>query len=586
MADLYDLLQQPQQQTVKKGFQLSDLLPAAGGIVGGIGGTILGGPIGGVAGATLLAGAGEATRQKSQGEGLNIKKIGTESLISGAGELAGLGLAKAGGKVLGSVGSGLTKTGENVALRGTRLNSGQLTKFASQHGEDVAQLLQRYGGQITDESIIPVQESFNQIAKKSGIKISKNEISDIFIKTINDLKKSSPSYNKNLAIKLEGELNNVLSGIKGKTADIGDIYKQVQSYDSLVKNFASDPVVAGENRLTANLLRESVQKAANNAGLKTSTGTLKETGLELSKLYDAQKLIAKQSNLGRGSLPLGLTKLLAATAGGVGGVVGGFPGAAAGVALTETINNPKVLNAASKLLTRSGESIASKATSPTFRVGSELIGQLGAQGIKSSNQLNQTQGNEIDLNSLLNPYGSNSQSSQIKNQQVQLSNQDLAQLMILDLAETGGKNLSAIQAIGKLLQPSETTTKKTEAQVAREDTLSLAQTALDTILNNQNIKTGLINKPITELKSKVGLADQDTLSFNTQLAMLKAGIAKARAGTSFTPNEEKLLNQYSPTPGDSRQQIITKLNNLVQFFASRPDAGTDNVANLLNQYSQ
>ena len=53
------------------------------------------------------------------------------------------------------------------------------------------------------------------------------------------------------------------------------------------------------------------------------------------------------------------------------------------------------------------------------------------------------------------------------------------------------------------------------------------------------------------------------------LAQIKATIAKARAGTSFTPNEEKLLNKYSPSEGDSEQVLRTKLNGLRALFKTK-----------------
>jgi len=146
-------------------------------------------------------------------------------------------------------------------------------------------------------------------------------------------------------------------------------------------------------------------------------------------------------------------------------------------------------------------------------------------------------------------------------------------LMMIDAQKTGGKNLGTIKALAELAKPS-ASDKKTEVQVARDDAAFLASDALDFLNNNKNIKTGFVNAPLEGLAAKFGKADPTTLEFNTKISQLKAVIAKSRAGTSFTPNEQKLLDLYTATVGDSLQQIKTKLKGVVQFYAQRPNAGS------------
>jgi hypothetical protein len=120
-------------------------------------------------------------------------------------------------------------------------------------------------------------------------------------------------------------------------------------------------------------------------------------------------------------------------------------------------------------------------------------------------------------------------------------------------------------------------TKKTEQQLARDDAIAVANSALADMMDpNKKIVTGLLSK-LEEAKagSIAGYfmkGNEDTLTFNRKIMMLKAAIAKARAGTSFTPNEEKLLNSYTPAIGDSKQMIMQKLNNLVAFYQTKADA--------------
>ncbi len=122
-----------------------------------------------------------------------------------------------------------------------------------------------------------------------------------------------------------------------------------------------------------------------------------------------------------------------------------------------------------------------------------------------------------------------------------------------------------IKGLYELQQKATEEKPKTEAQQAREDSAYLVERAISQ-LQEGNLQLGPIAGPLEELKSKVNAGDPSTLAFNRTVAALKGAIAKARAGTSFTPNEEKLLDQYTPSVGDSYQQVVTKLQALQEFF--------------------
>jgi len=113
---------------------------------------------------------------------------------------------------------------------------------------------------------------------------------------------------------------------------------------------------------------------------------------------------------------------------------------------------------------------------------------------------------------------------------------------------------------------------KTEAQVARGSVYSIAQEALADLKSDPKIITGTLSR-LEEAKAGGTLGyifkgDPATLGFNRKISNLIASIAKARAGTSFTPNEEKMLNKYAPKVGDSRQMLEQKLSNLVNFYGT------------------
>ena len=54
---------------------------------------------------------------------------------------------------------------------------------------------------------------------------------------------------------------------------------------------------------------------------------------------------------------------------------------------------------------------------------------------------------------------------------------------------------------------------------------------------------------------------------------LQATIAKERGGTSFTANEQALLEQYTPTINNSPSVIQSKLQALKQYFDSSLPTG-------------
>lgn len=148
------------------------------------------------------------------------------------------------------------------------------------------------------------------------------------------------------------------------------------------------------------------------------------------------------------------------------------------------------------------------------------------------------------------------------------SEENIQQLVIQDIQSTGGKNVNTLLKLYETFGQTEQAkpVKQTEAQRARDEAAALTEDALAQ-LEAGSINTGFASGKVEGVKSFFGAADQETADFNTTISALKAAIAKARAGTSFTPNEERLLNQYAPKVGDSGQQLRTKLRNLQRIYS-------------------
>lgn len=118
-------------------------------------------------------------------------------------------------------------------------------------------------------------------------------------------------------------------------------------------------------------------------------------------------------------------------------------------------------------------------------------------------------------------------------------------------------------ALDALVKAGPAADKKTEAQRSADAATGIAKSALADFTKG-GIKTGPLAL-VEEGKSKLGTqgsGDEKTIKFNVKITSLKAMIAKARAGTSFTANEEKMLNRYTPTIGDTSQQLRIKLEML------------------------
>jgi len=119
----------PKKEEEKEGFRLTDLLPTAGAIGGGILGAPFGGIPGIIAGSAIGGGLGKGAEQLFEGDDLNIGDIGKEAALSGAlggigggvGRLLGGGALKAGGAA--ARGAGIASKSTIKSFKGQENNS-------------------------------------------------------------------------------------------------------------------------------------------------------------------------------------------------------------------------------------------------------------------------------------------------------------------------------------------------------------------------------------------------------------------------------------------------------------------------------
>ena len=300
----------------------------------------------------LLPGAGVGALQ-----GISKENVTPESLIGdtalGAGG-AGLlhGLFGMGGQAFQIGGKALTKIGEGLSVKTLRPSPSQQAKFAQETGEKLGEFLQKRnlqgaGFDQIDTHIAPIQQSFDEAG--SSVIVKSSDILNKFDEQIKRLKQSVLPADKQKAQALKAIKNNFKE--KYGSGDIGgDVVTSLrQDVDKGIRDFKLDETTKGPLNLVRDVLQNSIRDSADKAGVTIGDMSVKEAGVELSKLYKLLDIAEKQQYLGQGASPFGLRTLLGA---GAGGAMGGLPGAVAGMAATNVANNPGVLSSGSKAASR------------------------------------------------------------------------------------------------------------------------------------------------------------------------------------------------------------------------------------------
>lgn len=576
---------QPQVAQPKTG-GISEFAPVIGQILGGIGGGLVGNIPGAVAGAAAGGGLGEAYRQKTQNIPTDIGKIGKEAAWGAGSELMGIGIAKGAGKLL-------SKVAPKLAGKAVGASASQIDKFATKTGGENLVEFATKRGLLTrnlddvNKAISPVQEAFDSIAKSSGKKIPVSNVIKNMLDEATVISQKAGTAYKAQANKLLREAIDLENKFGAGMIDVGDLTKARIGYDKLVTQFAANPAKKSVYQLARDIVQKTIQDETGDVVVKGQN--LKQLGSELNKLYAFKDVVKKTSGKGIGSELMGLGALGRGGVGAGGAVaVSALAGerdpadlarnALIGAGLSSLLNNPKVIGKLVAGIGAGGESLKAAASQVGGNKASQLLTLL-------------SQGTGATVKGLLEPSSQNipSQTTYTENKPVVgihtpnipqgITSEQIRQAKVIDILQNNGRNFSKLDQLEKIISPAQT--KVTEAESAKQNVIKLAQSALQDLQTKQ-IKTGLIAGPLEQKKAIFGKGDEPTLAFQNKIAQMKAAIAKARAGTSFTPNEEKLLNKYAPTDSDSLQQLNVKLNGLMEFFGSMstPTTSTDILQNL------
>jgi hypothetical protein len=613
---------QPQQATKKKGGKggtptslISEGGALGGALIGaGVGSAVpvIGTAIGGIIGAGVGAFAGRSAENKIRDneyrvgdaakEGLlsaalaGPLKLGKYGLTAGKAAIAGKGATAAlteGAEqaakftIRGSLGKAAAGAADDMAIKAFKLTPSQLTKFKKLYGEDVAKTITRNGlqGASVDDfgsAIMKQQDLFDSLIDTAGT-IKKSDLQNRLTKIYTKLMKQAPADTKLKGQAVKSEVDDLLKGLGDEVsaADLNIIRRQ---YDDLVNygNKIADPTKYDKNKRIADALRKSIQKAS-------GSDDLKNAGMEISKLRRLSDFVEMQANRGRGANPIGLTTLLAA---GVGGGMGGAPGALATAGAAKVANSPAALKAASLSALKGSEKLAAGAA----RATAQPIKQAGigaargqvAQGLAGA-LMNPTPINaasDVSADQSLNTYPMNNPTNTQANSTSMMNSlydtpQELAipespyprENLLADIQrdpQNTNKYLEYYQTMQEIYAAPESTTKPLSSEAAKTQSNALA--GLEAIDDFQNIissNPSAFQRTLVPGRTAVGGylgRALGTTGIDASTQQIIDVIARLRTGAAISKEEERRFTQFIPRPGDPENVRAQKLGYLRRQF--------------------
>jgi len=599
--------QQPQHQGLDPRAWISEIL----GTAGMVGGGILGGPVGAAAGGALLGGVGKALEQKAHGENLNLGQVGQEAgmnALFGYGPLRALGkvtgvttsklLAGAAGKAVASPATtreGINLLGQAWGLHPSISVSGQPLGFAKA-GQLQNFLVNKVGVPTTANASV-AQNLLEPFKKNLG-----TQISDTVANNATNFDKKALISDLTTRFKTVYGINwetnttaqNILKDVNGAktTQDLWAVRKNIDK--KLVNSNANPDAAMANNNALGTEARQAI-----NTQLTTAHPELKTQFADYNKAADANPLVAKAAK----NPPGAQVPILGNKVGGsliqrgkavIGSKMQGIGNEAVaqtnantfmpkpnsflenvmqgGAGRTGTMANLKPSNI--------GGALQGAMATPQPIIGKAIKGGIVRQGLAGAyGGAQQAVGPTDQTNMGQTSIDMTGQNAQQSSENPLYPKQNL----LYDIAsdpKNAQNYIKYYQSLQSVFGPQ--TNKLTVQQQATSDVQKLTANAMQQ-LQSGAVKTGpfgILGK-LEQAKGAINMADPSTLKFNTTVANLMATIARARAGTAFTPNEQKLLEQYTPHIGDSYQQLVVKLNALQQQFGT-PGSSTGAAGNQSN----
>jgi len=485
----------------------------------------------------------------------------------------------------------LSGAADDLAVKQFRLTPTQLANYSKKFGEDAGQTIRKYGftsaEDIASKGIDPLQTQFSDLVTNAGA-ISKDTLKKNFDNAVSELAKSNSSTNRAIGEQLKRESDALLKKY-GDAVPASKVNEIRREFDSLVNYTQSiaDPNKYGVNKRVADVLRKTLQEA-------DTTGQLKNVGNEISKLKQLSDVVAKQGELGRGSLPLNIPSLMGSIAG---TGVGGIPGGMLGFALTNAANS----QAGRKVMMGLADKAASKLTSEATNTAGQTLKQLGTRGAATaaskgivgammgnqSSDLNNTAVTTPTMNMSTMPTNvQNMGTSYTKNTQSSspfgYSAGQLGQALMAAYSAGDTKAAAQLEKMYTLASEYETAQAKaaassTDAGYSKPSASQYSQgvtamQSLDSLNQLLQDNPGLVNAnavpgqgiPVVGglISSVAGTGQYRALTKN-----ILNSIARINTGANMPESEVQFYEQtYLPQPGDTEATKAQKLANLRQFF--------------------
>lgn len=427
---------------------------------------------------------------------------------------------------------------------------------------------------------------------------NKSEVADIVTKLMPSIEGNA----KNRLIKQltattnpEDAAKALWGSLNTKTVDIprtisatklNDLRKE---FDSLVNytEKAANPARYGVNKRSANAIRETLQQAADSAGVKASNGmTFKQVGTELSKLHQLVGNIERQANLGKGSQPLGLSNLLGGSLGGIS--TGGNPlGSIGGIAMTQAVNSATGRKLAATGAEKLAGNLADRAVKNTAsaygvkgiakrNLGVGLAGALASQSLENSaNSMASPTTNAPMINAdMPEQY---TQDQQMSIEQAPSSPFDPANIEanVAKMMRSGAgvKDINAYLDMATTINSMKAAAAKASKSDSGMNTTQLQQAnnAMSGLQSLERIKSTLSKNPnAAKLATLPGgsLTASLTGTGDYKAALNNAAdvIGRLRSGGAINADEEKRFMAMLPQSFDSQETINYKLNSMAELF--------------------
>ncbi len=585
---------QPAQKTGGRGGFLSSLIQEGGAIGGATGGaalgtailpglgTLIGAGLGGFAG-SLGGGLAESKiRDNKYDLGSNLKEAGIDAVLS-AGPLklakgaksattalkGGVGLAEAlrlGGKdaaeftLREALGKSAEEAGKNLAIRPLGLAKGQKTAVRQLGRGGVTELADKYGIKSFEDigkTIASQNQRYGELVS-SIPGIAKSDLKSSLDEAVMKLSGAKSTANKAVAKSLRTESNNLLKQLPD-VIDGPTLNTVKQEFDSLLTGAQqlANPAQHNVNKRIADSLRKTIQKS-------TGSDELKNIGLDLRALKKLEDVAAKNVEAGTGKSGFRASDFIA-----------GSPFAASG-------NIPAALAAATTARAMSSPTTAKITSAGLKKAGAKLV----KSGAKSNVAINAARNIGINsalgagLGQSLEPQNSATMPTmapqsiaqnnidsiipqELQNvQQGSIPQEKYLQAVMIDLAETGGKNLDQIKAVFQLLNPQSTAK-------------GMNSTSANTVTDLQNGITNIqaLGNEIAQSNANIPVIGNLLAGnpFNTEGQTLRADIArvkqvigKALEGGVLRKEDEAKYAKILPTLNDTDAVAQSKINAIAE----------------------